>query len=293
MDFAWSEEHQAVRDTVCAALDKLMPQRDKIFHEIHRDKRFPQEIWDVFTETGMFGALLPEQYGGSELGLTSMVIATEEAAARGFGNTIAILTTMDSLCILRNGSEELKQEFLPKVAEGKLRLCFALTEPDAGSNTFRLSSTAKADGDDYVINGQKTFITGIDLCDYVLVPVRTTSLEDLKAQGASKAFGLSLFMVPTKAEGITLQHIPTRGIEGMNQYTVFFDNVRVDKRLRIGEEGMGTFALNLQSLPGRIDGRSGLDVDLPDHSVHLHAVSFHWIVPRPAPAIAARGLGQR
>jgi alkylation response protein AidB-like acyl-CoA dehydrogenase len=252
MDFAWNEEEQAVRSAIRGALEKLLPRRDELMASVHRDKRFPQEIWDLYAETGMFGALLPEEYGGTGMGLTAMTIATEECARLGFGNTITILTAMDSLCILRNGSDELKRRFLPDIAEGKVKMAFAVTEPDAGSNTFRLSTAAKRDGDDYVINGQKTYITGIDHCDYVLLVVRTTPIEELEAQGTSKAFGLSLLVVPTDAEGITLHQMPMRGIEGMNQYTVFFDDCRCPADLLVGEENMGSFALFNSLNPERI-----------------------------------------
>ncbi|RME71032.1 MAG: acyl-CoA dehydrogenase, partial [Planctomycetota bacterium] len=164
MEFSWSEEEQAVRSAIRTALQRLAPRRREIMDAVHRERRFPQEVWDIFTESGMFGALLPERYGGSGIGLTAMVIATEECARFGFSNTIAILTAMDSLCILRNGSEELKQRFLPAVAEGRHRFAFAVTEPNAGSNTFRIETTARREGEHYVIDGQKTFITGIDQC---------------------------------------------------------------------------------------------------------------------------------
>ncbi|GIW73445.1 MAG: acyl-CoA dehydrogenase [Planctomycetota bacterium] len=252
MDFGWSEEQQAVRQAVRGALEKLLPRRDELVAAVHRDKRFPQEVWDIFAETGMFGALLPEEYGGTALGLTAMAIATEEAARLGFGNTVAILTAMDALCILRNGSEELKRRILPAVAEGKLKLAFAVTEPDAGSNTFRIKTTARREGDHYVINGQKTYITGLDHCDYVLLVVRTTPIEEAVARGGSKAYGLSLLLVPTAAGGLTMHPMPMRGIEGMNQYTVFFDNVRCPRELLVGEEDMGSFALFNTLNPERI-----------------------------------------
>jgi acyl-CoA dehydrogenase len=252
VNFELTEEQRDVVAALRKALGALAPKRDEILRKVHHDKQFPQEVWDAFAETGIFGALLPEEYGGTNLGLTSMALAVEEAARMGFGNTIAILTAMDSLCILRNGSETLKRRFLPDVAAGKVKFCFALTEPDAGSNTFRISTTAKRVGDEYEITGQKTFITGVDVTDYMLLAVRTTSIADLEATKQSKAMGLSLFIVPCKAAGIELRPIPTRGIEGMTQYTVFFDRCRVPKDMLVGEEGMGSFALFNSLNPERI-----------------------------------------
>jgi alkylation response protein AidB-like acyl-CoA dehydrogenase len=252
MDFELSHELCEIRSAMRKALERLAPRREEFLRAVHKEKRFPQEVWDAYAETGLFGALLPEEYGGTNMGLLAMTIATEEAARMGFGNAIVMLTAMDSLCILRNGSEALKRRFLPEVAEGKLKFSFAVTEPDAGSNTFRLKTIARRDGDSYILTGQKTFITGVDHTDYMLLVARTTPIEEVERQGASKAFGLSLFLVPPRSPGIELRPIPTRGIEGMTQYTVFLDNVRVPADLLVGEEGMGSFALFNTLNPERI-----------------------------------------
>jgi acyl-CoA dehydrogenase len=252
MNFELTEEQRDVVEAVRKGLAGLAPKREEILRKVHKDKVFPQEVWDVFAETGLFGALLPEEYGGTNLGLTSMVLATEEAARMGFGNAIVMLTAMDSLCILRNGTEEMKRRFLPDVAQGKVKFSFAVTEPDAGSNTFRISTFAKKVGDEYEITGQKTFITGVDHTDYMLCATRTTTLADIEKTGQPKAMGVTLFLIPTKSPGMELRPIPTRGIEGMTQYTVFLDKCRVSKDLVIGEEGMGMFALFNSLNPERI-----------------------------------------
>ncbi len=252
MNFDLTEEQRDVLEAVCRGLKALEPKREEIHRKVHRDKVFPQETWDVFAETGLFGALLPEEYGGTNIGLTAMALATEEAARMGFGNTVVMLTAMDSLCILRNGSDALKRRFLPDVAQGKVKFCFAVTEPDAGSNTLRISTFARRVGDDYEISGQKIFITAADVTDYMLLAARTTKVADLEAQHQSKTMGLSLFLVPCKSPGIELRPIPTRGIEGMSQFTVFFDKVRVPRDLLVGEEGMGFYALLNSLNPERI-----------------------------------------
>src|SRR5438874_12123537 len=105
MNFDLTEEQRDVVEAVRKGLGTLAPRREEILRKVHKDKVFPQETWDVFAETGIFGAILPEEYGGTNLGLTPVVLATEEAAKMGFGNAVSMLTVMDALCILRNGSE--------------------------------------------------------------------------------------------------------------------------------------------------------------------------------------------
>ncbi|MEE2830249.1 MAG: acyl-CoA dehydrogenase, partial [Myxococcota bacterium] len=140
----------------------------------------------------------------------------------------------------------------PKMATGELKFCFAITEPNAGSNAFRMETLATRDGDDYLISGEKVFITGADVADKMVLVCRTTSRQEIDEKGMPKAFGLALFVVDTKAEGITLNPIPTRGIEGMTQFMVHMDKVRVPQADRIGEHDMGSMVLFNSLNPERI-----------------------------------------
>lgn len=135
-------------------------------------------------------------------GLLALTIGFEEITANGFSPGLLLVTAMDSACLLKNASEDVKARFLPLIADGSLKLCFAITEPDAGTNTFRLKTHAKRDGDRYLLNGQKMFISGVDAADYMLVVARTTTIEELEAQGKPKSHGLSLFLVDTKTKGL-------------------------------------------------------------------------------------------
>ncbi len=252
LNFELSEEQQLIKDSVVSVLKQFESRRDEFRHRILKDKEFPAEIWDALAGAGFMGCLIPEQYGGTDMGLTALTIACEQMSATGFGNGLIVLTAMDALCILRNGSEDLKRRFLPDIASGKLKFCFALTEPNAGSNTFRLETIATKDGDNYRINGQKVFITGVDHADYMLLVTRTMSLKEVEEKKLPKAMGLSLFIVDTKNPGIKKRALPMRGIEGMTQFELFFDDCVVPAANLVGQENAGIYALFNSLNPERI-----------------------------------------
>jgi alkylation response protein AidB-like acyl-CoA dehydrogenase len=252
LDFELSDEQQLIRTSVRKALEPFVARREELLKQVMGEKKFPHEVWLALAETGLFGCLIPEEYGGTGIGLLAMALALEEMATIGFGNALAVTTAMDATCIVRNASEELKRRFLPGIADGSIKFCFAVTEPDAGSNTFRLKTTAKRNGSAYEVSGQKTFITGANVAEQMLLVVRTTPIEEIERQGLPKAFGLSLLVVDTKSAGIELRAIPTRGIEGLTQFTVFFDKVRVPAENLVGQEGAGSMALFNSLNPERI-----------------------------------------
>lgn len=252
LNFDLSEEHRMIQDALREMLSKYVPNRTEITRKMFNEKKFPPEIWQEFITLGLTGCLIPESYGGNQMGLLALTLSMEEISANGFSPALLLLSAMDTTCLLNNGSEELKQEFLPKIASGEIKLSWALTEPNAGSNAFHIETFAKKDGDDYVLNGQKVFITGVDVTDYTLVVARTTSVADLKEQGLPKTYGISLFLVPTDAPGLKKQIIPTHGIEGMNQYHLFYEDVRVPAKHMVGQAESGSMALFNSLNPERI-----------------------------------------
>ncbi len=241
-----------VREAMTRCLEPFRSRQEELRRMVLVEKKFPQELWDAICETGLMGGMIPEKYGGNGMGLLSVAAGIETLASHGFGNALLILTAMDAACILKNGTEEMKQRYLPRMATGELKFCFALTEPDAGSNAFRIATIAKKDGDDYLISGSKVFITGADVADRMLLVCRTTSRQELEEVGMPKAFGLALFIVDPKAPGITLSPIPTRGIEGMTQYMVHLDEVRVPATELVGVPDQGAMALFNSLNPERI-----------------------------------------
>lgn len=252
LDFELGDELKAVQQSMRACLEPFANRREELLREVLVHKRFPQELWEAICETGLMGCVIEEKYGGNDMGLLAAAVGTETLAANGFGNALIVLGTMDAACIQRNGSEVLKERYLPGIASGEKKFCFAITEPDAGSNAFRLQTLATRDGDDWRINGSKVFITGVDVADHMLLVCRTTSRKDIEEKGLPKAMGLALFIVDTKAPGITLEEIPTRGIEGMAQFMVHFDDVPVPGSDIVGEPDMGAMVLFNSLNPERI-----------------------------------------
>lgn len=254
IDFSLSPEQQAIQETAHNLVKRLAPRREEFKRKIFVEKKFPEEIWQGLAEAGFMGALIPEEYGGSGLGLLPLTMATETLGGEGFASALLVVTAMDTACLVRCGSEAQKKKLLPLIAEGKMKLSFALTEADAGSNTFRIKTLARRSpgGNSYLVNGEKTFITGADASDLMLLVTRTTTAEECKAQGLPKAYGLSLMLVDPKARGISMTPLKTRGIEGFTQFTVHFDDVEVPLENLVGEENAGTMVLFNSLNPERL-----------------------------------------
>jgi len=246
------EQQNIIRNSLRAMLQKYEPRRAEFREMVDKRGEFPEELWQDYAKVGLMGCLVPEEYGGSGAGLLAMTYGFEEMVAQGFFPGLLLVTAMDAACLVRNAPEHIKQKFLPKICDGSLKFCFALTEPNAGTNTFRLQTTAKRHGDVYRLNGQKVFISGWDVADYALVVARTTTLDELKEQGKPKVHGLSLFLVDTKSKGIEKTRLPIPLNEGLRQYQLFLDDVEVPADHLIGVEDDGAMTMFNSLNPERI-----------------------------------------
>lgn len=193
----------------------------------------PTELWEALAGGGFVGVNLPEEYGGGGMGLSAISVVAEEAAAAGCPQIMLMISPgiVGSL-LARHATHEQKQQWLAPMAAGTLRIAFAITEPDAGSNSHHISTTAHRNGDSFVINGQKTFITGADQADALLVVTRTGTDPSGRAQ-------LSLLLVDRDAPGIEMHRIPMTFEITEKSYSVFFDNVAVPEDRIVGGEGNG------------------------------------------------------
>jgi alkylation response protein AidB-like acyl-CoA dehydrogenase len=202
-----------------------------------RERAYPEEFVKALTEAGYLAVLIPEEYGGSGLGLTAAAAILEEIHKSG-GNAGACHAQMYIMgTILRHGSDEQKRTWLPKIASGELRLqAFGVTEPTSGTDTLSLRTTAVRDGEDYVINGQKVWTSRAEHSDLMLLLARTTPKDEVEKKGE----GLSVFIVDMREaldNGLTIR--PIRAMINHATTEVFFDNLRVPAENLIGEEGKG------------------------------------------------------
>jgi len=250
--FGITEEQRMIQETTERMLRPFEGRRQEFERVLRTTGRVPEEIWTALAEAGLLGAFIPEEYGGTAMGLTALATASDTMACKGFGHPLFFLTGMDAMCIARDGTEELKRRFLPAIAAGTLKFAFAITEANAGTNSFRMTTRAVRDGDAYVLDGEKTFITGIDQSNYVLMVVRSRSREEVEREGLPKTSCLSVFIVDSHAPGLTLTPIPTRAIDGASQWTVHLDGVRVPRENLVGPEHAGALVMFNTLNPERI-----------------------------------------
>jgi alkylation response protein AidB-like acyl-CoA dehydrogenase len=227
MDFKFTEEQEAFRQTIRKFIERETSR--ELDRQLEEEGRFPFELADKMAETGLLGLPFPEEYGGVGGTVMDFVIAAEELA---YGSEAACGLFLGPVFfageqIYLNGNEEQKKEYLPQIAKGKLRGAFALTEPDAGSDASAITTSAVPDGDDYLINGQKTMISGADIADLIMTCTKTD-------KDCRRYEGITIFIVPGKAEGLTVRKMKKLGNNILSTCELFFDNVRVPKKNILG-----------------------------------------------------------
>ena len=209
----------------------------KYWQAVDDARAFPETFVNALTQAGWLSALIPEEYGGSNLSLTEASVVMEEINRAG-GNSGACHGQMYVMgCIVRHGSDKQKQDLLPRIASGEIRMqSMAVTEPTTGSDTTKLKTTAVRQGDRYVVNGQKVWTSRLQHSDYMLLLARTTPLAEVK----KKSEGLSVFLVDLRNEiGKTITVRPIRNMVNHETNEIFIDNLEIPVENRIGEEGKG------------------------------------------------------
>src|ERR1041384_1654080 len=230
-----TEEIAGIRAAVRALCEKFP---GEYWRELDRDRAYPAEFVAALTEAGFLAALIPEQYGGSGLTISSAVAIMEEIHAAGCNGAACHAQMYVMGTVLRHGSADQKQRYLPKIASGELRLqAFGVTEPTSGTDTLALRTAARREGNDhYVINGQKIWTSRAEHSDLMLLLARKTPKERVK----KRTDGVSVFLVDSRlAQGSSIAINPIRTMMNHATTQIFFDDLRVPAENLIGEEGQG------------------------------------------------------
>jgi alkylation response protein AidB-like acyl-CoA dehydrogenase len=226
-----SLEHKAIRETVAAIASRYGAQ---YFLERGRSGGGIDELWKDLGAAGLLGLHLPEQYGGGGGGMTEAVVVVEELAAHGIPLLVWVISP--AICgniLAHHASDDMKQRWLPAIADGTKIMAFGLTEPDAGSNSHNVKTTALSSETGWAISGSKYYISAVDQADAILVVARDAG-HSTPAKSA-----LSLFVVPTDSPGLSFQQIDTSIVSPDKQFTVYFDSVEVGHDALIGTAGNG------------------------------------------------------
>lgn len=228
------DKHQDIRKAVrelCAEFP------DEYFRRKDEERAYPEEFVAALTKAGWMAALIPEEYGGGGLGLTEASVIMEEINHCGANSGACHGQMYNMGTLLRHGSEEQKRKYLPKIASGELRLqSMAVTEPTTGTDTTKIKTTALKKGDQYVVSGQKVWVSRAQHSDLMILLARTTPLQDVK----KKSEGMSIFLVDIRqAMGKGLSIAPIRNMVNHETNEMYFDNLEIPADSLIGEEGQG------------------------------------------------------
>ena len=230
LEYELTDVHKLIRDTARRiAREKVAPRAA----ELDESGEYPHDIFDVFKETGFLGLAIPSQYGGSEAGIVALALAIEEVGKYcEASGVLLVISALASRPIVIGGNEEQKRKWLPLLADGDIKGAFCLTEPNAGSDVGAIQSRAVRDGDDYVLDGEKVFISQASVADFVIFFAKTDP------NGGTR--GISAFIVPTDAEGFSVPRIDRKmGTIGAPTANVVLKGCRVPATNRLGEEGSG------------------------------------------------------
>jgi acyl-CoA dehydrogenase len=235
VDFTLTEDQELIRRTVAEFARKF---DDRYWMEKDQSHEFPTEFYDAIAKGGWLGITIPEEYGGHGLGITEATLLLEEVARSGGGMNAASsihLSIFGMHPVVLHGSEELKRRTLPRIATGDLHVCFGVTEPGAGLDTTRITTFARRDGDHYLVNGRKVWISKAMESEKILLLTRTSRIDEVK----KKTDGMTLFLTDLDRGRVDIRPIPKMGRNAVSSNEVFIDDLRIPVEDRVGEEGKG------------------------------------------------------
>jgi len=235
MDFRLSDAQQAIRDGVAALAARF---DDAYWLAKDREGGFPHEFHRAVAEAGYLGICIPEEYGGSGLGITEATLMMEAIAASGAGMSGATAVHLNIFGlhpVVVHGTPDQKARMLPPIVRGEVKACFGVTEPTTGLDTTRLKCRAERRGDRYIVNGQKVWISTAQVADTILLLARTTPIEQCR----NPADGISLFYTKLDRRRASIREIEKMGRKAVDSNEIFFEDMEVPLEDRIGEEGKG------------------------------------------------------
>ena len=243
--FVESEERQALRKSVAALVSNY---GQEYYLAKARAGEHTDEVWNEAGKLGFIGVNLPEEYGGGGAGMYELSLVMEEMAAGGCGLLMMVVSpAINGTIIAKFGTDEQKQRWVPGIADGSITMAFAITEPDAGSNSHNITTTARRDGSDWILNGRKIYISGVDQAQAVLVVGRTENAKTGKLRPA-------LFVVPTDTPGFEYTPIEMELVSPERQFSLFIDEVRLPGDALVGSEDAAIAQLFAGLNPERIMG---------------------------------------
>jgi acyl-CoA dehydrogenase len=235
MNFDLTEDQELIRKSVAELAGRF---DDQYWMEKDLAHEFPKEFYKAIADGGWLGMTMPEEYGGHGLGITEATLLLEAVSRSGGAMNAASsihLSIFGMHPVVVHGSEELKARTLPRIVNGDLHVCFGVTEPGAGLDTSRISTFAKRDGDSYVVNGRKVWISKAMESEKILLLTRTTKYEDVE----KKTDGMTLFLTDLDRSKVTIRPIPKMGRNAVTSNELFIDDLRIPIEDRVGEEGQG------------------------------------------------------
>jgi acyl-CoA dehydrogenase len=235
VDFSTSDEHEDIRDAVrqvCRGFG------NDYWRSCDEEHRFPWDFYEAMAKGGWVGVCIPEEYGGGGRGITEASIVLEEVAASGAamnGCSALHLSIFGMNPVVRHGSLEMRQRYLPRVAAGELHVAFGVTEPTSGTDTSAIKTTAERRGDQYIVRGQKVWTTKAQDCEKVLLLVRTSP----RPANGNRMEGMTLLLADLQSPHVEIRPIPKAGRNAVASCEVHYDELPVDVADRVGEEGAG------------------------------------------------------
>ncbi|WP_082824902.1 MULTISPECIES: acyl-CoA dehydrogenase family protein [Sphingomonas] len=239
-----ADHHRELRESVGRLVSKF---GRKYYQDCVKRGEEPEALWAELGAAGFLGVHIPEEFGGSGGGVADYNVVVEECAAQGCPMLQLVINSITAPIIATHGTPEMKAEWLPGIAAGTRKICFAITEPDAGSNTHKVKTQVVSDGEGFLLNGAKYWTSGIDVSDAVMVVARDPEMETGDGRSA-----LSLFLLPTDIAGLSYQPIEAAVMTPEKQFTTFYDNIALDAGALIGRRGAGLKQVFVGLNPERI-----------------------------------------